>query len=300
MSAALAWSENALRFECGADYLVGVLTTPVSPSSVAVVIVVGGPQYRVGSHRQFVMLARGLAQAGYAALRFDCRGMGDSTGTPRSFEAQSDDIRSAIAATMAAQPQLSEVMLWGLCDGASAALLYMHDSHDPRVKGLILANPWVRSEQSLAITHVKHYYLQRLFEPAFWAKLLRGGIGLTALSGLARAVTKAWHMRSPRTTSGSASGPEITGWQSEPFPARMALGLERFNGRTLVLLSENDYTAKEFIEFAARNVDWKRLMNDASLSQQIVLNADHTFSGIADAEQVLAYTLDWLGEAGKS
>ena len=294
MSPATAWTEEALRFDCGTDSLVGVLAVPVMPASVAVVIVVGGPQYRVGSHRQFVILARGLAQAGYAALRFDCRGMGDSTGTLRSFEAQADDIRSAITATMAAQPQLSGVVLWGLCDGASAALLYLHESPDPRVHGLILANPWVRTEQSLAITHVKHYYLKRLVEPAFWAKLLRGGIGLQALSGLARTVTKAWHMPSPHTGAGSAARPEITAGQSEPFPARMALGLKRFPGRTLVLLSENDYTAKEFIEFAARDVDWKRLMTHASLSHAVVQNADHTFSGMSDARSVLAHCLDWL------
>ena len=38
------------------------------------VIVVGGPQYRAGSHRQFTLLARHIAAAGYPVLRFDARG----------------------------------------------------------------------------------------------------------------------------------------------------------------------------------------------------------------------------------
>ena len=47
---------------------------------------VGGPQYRVGSHRQFTLMARAFAAAGYPVLRFDYRGIGDSEGESRGFE----------------------------------------------------------------------------------------------------------------------------------------------------------------------------------------------------------------------
>lgn len=60
-------NEHALLLPCGQDTLVGVLSLPDAPSNTAVVIVVGGPQYRVGSHRQFVLLARAL----YADLGFE-------------------------------------------------------------------------------------------------------------------------------------------------------------------------------------------------------------------------------------
>ena len=45
----------------------------------AVVIVVGGPKYGVGSHRQFVTTARYVAAAGYPVLRFDYPSKGDSS-----------------------------------------------------------------------------------------------------------------------------------------------------------------------------------------------------------------------------
>jgi hypothetical protein len=45
-----------------------------------VVIIVVGPQYRAGLHRQFVSLARTLSTAGFLVLRYDYRGMGDSDG----------------------------------------------------------------------------------------------------------------------------------------------------------------------------------------------------------------------------
>ncbi len=80
------YTETALRFTCADEYLFGILACPERPSDTGVVIVVGGPQTRVGSHRQFVLLSRALAAAGYPVLRFDVRGMGDSSGEQRDFE----------------------------------------------------------------------------------------------------------------------------------------------------------------------------------------------------------------------
>ncbi|MFY7949699.1 MAG: hydrolase 1, exosortase A system-associated, partial [Gemmatimonas sp.] len=145
--------ETPLLFTCQGQRLVGVLGTPQHSDEPgggpgaprpAVLIVVGGPQVRAGSHRQFVELARALAAAGHPVLRFDVRGMGDAEGEPRSFEALDDDLAAAIDALVRACPQAPGVLLWGLCDGASASLLYLRRRPDPRVKGLALANPWVR------------------------------------------------------------------------------------------------------------------------------------------------------------
>ena len=68
--------------------------------------------------------------------------------------------------------QLSGVVLWGLCDAASAALLY--GPSDDRVKGLVILNPWVRSEAGQARAYLKHYYLTRLFDKNLWKKIFRG------------------------------------------------------------------------------------------------------------------------------
>lgn len=69
--------------------MLGILTLPapgMPMRRIGVVVVVGGAQYRVGSHRQFVRLARRLAAAGHPVLRFDLPGMGDSPGEPVPFE----------------------------------------------------------------------------------------------------------------------------------------------------------------------------------------------------------------------
>ncbi len=81
-------------------------------------------------------------------LRGDLRG--DSAGDVGSFESVNDDVRAAVDAFFRQVPELRGVVLWGLCDGASAACFYAPT--DARVRGLILLNPWVRTAQGEAQT----------------------------------------------------------------------------------------------------------------------------------------------------
>jgi exosortase A-associated hydrolase 1 len=278
--------EAALVFDCGGDALVGVLSRPEQPLATAVVVVVGGPQYRAGSHRQFVLLARALAQAGFPVLRFDVRGMGDSSGDARSFESLGDDIGAALAALQQAMPSVERVVLWGLCDGASAALMYLERSRDPRVAGLCLVNPWVRSEASLARTQVKHYYAQRLLQREFWLKLLRGQVGAGALRGLAGSLRRALGGASTASSDAPVA-----------YQHRMATAWRDFGGPMLLLLSSDDYTAKEFLEFITVDAAWRGALARPGLERRELAGADHTFSNPRSREEAEASTLAWLSGA---
>ncbi|MDQ2695687.1 MAG: hydrolase 1, exosortase A system-associated, partial [Pseudomonadota bacterium] len=112
-------TETAFVFACRGDELPGILHHGAAGAARGLLLVVGGPQYRVGSHRQFVLLARDLAAAGIPVLRFDYRGMGDAGGDFAGFEGVDDDIAAALDAFFARCPGLREVVLWGLCDAAS-------------------------------------------------------------------------------------------------------------------------------------------------------------------------------------
>jgi len=274
-------TEHALVFPCQGESLVGVLHLPTVPLETSIVIVVGGPQYRIGSHRQFVSLARAMAAQGHAVLRFDVRGMGDSTGASRSFEQITRDIAAAVDEISQRVPLARRIVLWGLCDGASAALLYLHEVRDARVRGLCLLNPWVRSDESLARTHLRHYYLRRLAQRDFWAKLLRGRITSAAVAELARKVRDA--SRSVR----SSSGP------SAPFQRRMAQAWREFSGSVLLLLSADDYTAKEFAEQVQADPAWKGVLQRSGVSVRWV-DANHTFSEPAARAALHEHTLAWL------
>jgi exosortase A-associated hydrolase 1 len=277
------WSEQALGFACDGEHLLGVLARPAQAAATGVLVIVGGPQVRAGSHRQFVLTARHLAAAGFPALRFDVRGMGDSTGPQRSFEQIGPDIGAAIDAFTAACPGLERVALWGLCDGASAALLYLHQTRDPRVAGLLLLNPWVRSDAGLARTHVKHYYRQRLMERTFWRKLASGQVALSALSGLWRNI-------------GTAFGRRSAGAQADPasYRDRMAEAWAAFTGPRLLLLSERDHTAKEFLEYTAANAAWRAALAARPADRVTLGGADHTCSTPGAQAQAQAASLAWL------
>jgi exosortase A-associated hydrolase 1 len=271
-------SEQAFAFACGGERLMAILHEGAGGAQRGVLVVVGGPQYRVGSHRQFVLLARALAGAGIPVLRFDCRGMGDADGAHPGFEQLGPDIAAAIEALQARVPGLREIVLWGLCDAASAALLYAHG--DPRVTGLVLANPWVRTETSEAQTYLRHYYARRALSGDFWRKLLRGGVRpLASLRSLGT------HLRG---AFGDRAGAPA------PFPSRMLEGLERFGGRVLLILSGNDLTAVEFRDLVARSPAWQAQLASARVTRRELPGATHTFSSRVWRDQVSGWTEEWL------
>jgi len=283
----VTFCERPLGFDCRGERLIGVASLPESPASVGVVIVVGGPQYRAGSHRQFVLLARRLAEAGIAVLRFDCRGMGDSTGEPAGFEDTAPDIDAAVAALAAASPTIGRVVLWGLCDAAAGSLLYCDATHDPRIAGMVLLNPWVRSEETLARTHVRHYYGARVLEAAFWRKLLAGKVDLRASvrSLVAAVAAMARGARSANPTTPS-------------YQDRMAAGLARFDGPVLILLSGRDLTAKEFSDYVGTHPRWSAALQGARVERQSIAEADHTFSTAGWRREAEDRMLDWLRRHG--
>ncbi|WP_431104450.1 hydrolase 1, exosortase A system-associated [Roseateles noduli] len=306
-TAAPAHRDSVLRIDCDGQALFGLLSEPVfaitaastsastSTSAAAftsasastsmnapapdtgVLLIVGGPQYRVGSHRQFTLLGRALAGAGVPCLRLDHRGMGDAQGEQRDFEQLDADIAAAIDAWQREHPSLKRVVLWGLCDAASAALLYVHRRRDPRVAGLCLANPWVRTATSLARAQVKHYYLDRLRQPAFWRKLLSGRVGLGAVREL---LGKLAQSRAPAYAAGSSSATSLV--DTRHYTEQMADGLRAFGGPVLLILSGDDVCANEFLDRCRDGGPaWQGLLTRPGLRREDLPDADHTFSTAA-------------------
>jgi uncharacterized protein len=286
--------EQAVRFRVGDDELLGILHPGWDSSARGVLIVVGGPQYRVGSHRQFLLLARYLASANVPVFRFDYRGMGDSDGAMRDFETVDEDIRVAIDTFQANTPGLQEVVIWGLCDAASAALSYAH--RDDRVSGLVLLNPWVRTEQGLAKAYFKTYYLQRLVSRDFWAGLLHGRFNpVASVRSLAGMVLRVAAPGGRQATVLGDGDPLEAG----SLPERMAAGWERFHGPILLILSGDDLTAAEFRDTTATSPAWQGLLDQPRVTVRELPEANHTFSRREWRDQVAQWTLEWVSGSGK-
>ena len=271
-----------MSFQCSGEQLIGILTAPVKPTEYGVVIVVGGPQFRIGSHRQFVLLARSLGERGITTLRFDYRGMGDSSGKLRDFTAIDEDIRAAVDTLQNAHPKLERIVLWGLCDAASASLFYAHK--DPRIAGLVLANPWVRTDEGEAQAYLNHYYRARFFDKAFWKKILRGQYDfLASLRSFFEMIRKAM-----RTNSPTVEAREL------PLRERMYASWANFKGEVLVLLSGEDLTAKEFSSMVKASSQWRELFDGPCVTKHNLLLANHTFSREEWRDEVAKVTGNWI------
>lgn len=257
--------ETPVVFECEGERLIGILTLPDVPSSLGVLIVVGGPQYRAGSHRQFVHLARALTVAGYPTFRFDYRGMGDSEGAMRTFENVEPDIHAAVLAFRSACPSVKRLVAFGLCDAASAIL--MAAERIEGLAGMILANPWVRRAETLNAAVVRHYYRERILSAEFWRKLASGKLQFASatvefLRRISRLVAT--------TPSRNRSSPQ-------DFIDRMRVGW-RLPLPRLLLLSGRDITAREFEELRSSDRRWDFAPRHCAYREARVMEADHTFS----------------------
>ena len=229
-----------------------------------------------------------------SVLRFDYRGMGDSEGESRGFEHVDEDIDAAIDSLLREVPQVRRVLLWGLCDAASACLMYLNRS-DPRIAALVLANPWVRTVAGEARTYLKHYYLQRILQRSFWEKLLKGAFDVR------RSVRDvADFFRKTRLDDAGR------GASARNFLERMYVGLESCRVPLLLLTSEHDLTAKEFLDHCESHPDWRKLLERRRVRPELLSGADHTFSTENSLSRVTARCLEWMsaltpmdGPAGK-
>jgi exosortase A-associated hydrolase 1 len=245
--------------------------------SQGVIIVVGGPQTRVGSHRLFVLLSRALAKNGVHVFRFDYTGAGDSEGEAAEFTDIQEDISQAVAYFRQQQPQLVHFTLWGLCDAASAILLYLaqYPKECLDIHRLVLVNPWVSQAHTKAQTYLKSYYLKRFFSKDFWKKFLTGKINtrntLNEVHG--------FHKQSKSLI------------EKNNFVEQMLQGLNNFEGKSHIILSGNDLTADEFVLLVKNNPDWNRIASQRSVSTEKIKEANHTFSALHCQQLLIEETL---------
>jgi exosortase A-associated hydrolase 1 len=280
-------SERLLEFSCEGDTLLSIIHQPSGThGGTALLVLVGGPQYRVGSHRQFVLMARAIAATGVPVMRFDYRGMGDATGEFRGFEHVESDIRAAIDAWSRSDAGITRFVLWGLCDAASAAMMYA--AKDDRVTGIIAANPWARSGSTEARSYVRHYYGERLLSRDFWKKLLTGRVNVVA--SVVDFIRKL--LRASRVAS-------VNSREARDFRSRMLQGLQNFGGSVLVLMSGRDLTAREFDELVAVSPEWQKYMKCGRIRREDLPLADHTFSVRRELDSVSTMTCSWLVELGR-
>jgi len=283
--------EIPLLIKCHSSSLVGILHKPEKYNKTAIVIVpAGGPQYRVGCARQIILWSRRLAKEGYPVLRFDYRGFGDSAGEYLGFEELDDDIEAALQRMAIEIPDIDTFILWGECNAASSIMMYAW--RDPRIKALILQNPWVRNEATQARTYIKHYYLMRILQKSFWIKLFKFQFNpIESVKGFLTLFNRA------KETTLSAGISNENGFENlVSFQDRMREGLARFNGSIILFMSGYSLIGKEFDELVSGSDRWKAILKQKDLMRIDEPDADHTFSRAKDREKLINNVISWLGQ----
>jgi exosortase A-associated hydrolase 1 len=245
--------------------------------TTGVLMVTGGTQTRIGSHRMYERLAKRLAEAGFACLRYDRRGVGDSEGEDSDWRDSGPDIEAAATALRREAPQAKRLIGFGLCDGASA--LAFHGAA-AGLDGLILLNPWLVEAQAgtPAPAAVKAHYRQRLTSFEGWKKLLSGSVSYRKLL--------------KGVTSLAASQPSS-------LAEEVAAALDTHKLPVALILASRDGTA------IAAEAEWAKPAYDrvraANLPPQRIDSDSHTFARSGDedalAEAVLA-ALERLSSGG--
>lgn len=280
-------SEIPVVFKCQNENLVGVVHAPDNAES-GLVLVSGGDQYRVGSHRLFVELARVLADAGIAVMRFDHRGVGDSFAPYQGFENLHEDIEAAVKELRSQCPTIKRLVLGGLCDGASASLISAE--RVPSIDELALINPWVQTSDLEARTRLLNYYGGRLKSVDFWKKLLRGQIKITDSFDSLMGYTKMF-FQSLFNFGGVGEGLD--------YVKHMRVGAKKFGGRVFVLLSGQDLVAQQFQQLATIDKGWKEILDDRKFHIAKIPAADHTFSTSEERRKFEQAMLDWMQETAR-
>nr|WP_277991122.1 hydrolase 1, exosortase A system-associated [Sphingomonas panni] len=213
-----------VTFPCAGETLAGTLD--VASGTTGLLIVSGGNELRIGAHRGQALLAAAIAAAGYPVLRFDRRGIGDSTGRNDGFRSSAPDIAAA-AAALREQTGITRMVAFGNCDAATALALFHAQA---RIDRLVLANPWIvePSGDLPPPAAIRATYAAHLSSPAEWKRLLTGGVNFRRLArGLATLAR-----RRPRQT-------DLT----RAFTAGLSSGTP-----TDILLATRDHTAVAFLD----------------------------------------------------
>jgi exosortase A-associated hydrolase 1 len=275
-------SEEAVKFEYRGKVLYGILHRPDKDSSPRTVVnmVVGGPQTRVGSHRLYVQLARFLCVNGITVFRFDYEGIGDSHGEFVGFSNATPSIKASIDFLNKQFPGRTEYILWSLCDGSSASIIYAANNSE-FLSGVILCNPYtIIDESDLAWMTLKHYYVRRFFKSKFWINLVK--LHVNAVQSF-RSLTKT--VKKIRVFSSEMPGVAVN--NNGPSIAKLVCrSIARFPKPVKIILATEDLVTKNFQDVLKHQREIKRLIKTGQISQYFIKSADHTFTN-PDAKKAL-------------
>jgi dienelactone hydrolase len=150
-------TESSVRFGPG-QTLSGILTEPEGGSAKrTLLLVTAGLIPKHGPFRLYAEIARRLAGEGFASLRFDLGGVGDSrvlnSELPLKLRTELE-IRAAADFLCGREKLTHGLAIGGLCSGAEDAFRYAEN--DPRVAHVFMIDPFAYRTSGWAWRHLLH------------------------------------------------------------------------------------------------------------------------------------------------
>ena len=275
---ALALPERNVIFPSSGESLVAALHVPSDAPRAGLIFLHGWAGYRVGAHRMLVAAAREATSRGYASLRFDFRGRGDSGGATMATTLTTM-IEDTLAAAAFLRTELGPLplVLIGDCSGCEVAIGAAPSIDDVRALALWSA-PIIggaREASDAAKTRaVRSSYVRKLFSPQSWRKLVTGAVRWDLIRrALARGGKGAGE-------EGSAADAHID-----------------WDARFLSFKGERSFIYGAADPVTPACVDFYRALSaraGSSFNLHSIDGANHAFYSAAWQREVIALTLDFL------
>jgi pimeloyl-ACP methyl ester carboxylesterase len=272
--------EKPISFDSDGLKLYAILGLPdAGPAKQGVVLIHGWSGYRIGPNRILVRTARALNKAGFATLRFDLRGRGDSEG-----ESAETDLDAMIADTCRAASVLKEqggithVALLGICSGANVAVgaaTLMPGGRELVLWSIMTFQPQKkRADAARRTGHFALGYLGKLFRAETWRRLFSGEINFKMV----------W-----RVLFGSRSA-EKEGRNLKDSSRDIMDEFTRYRGRALFIHGNRDPEAR-----GAREV-FQQFCPAHSIAAEFVLidGSNHNFHSLKWMDDVITRSITWL------
>ncbi|WP_400766133.1 hypothetical protein [Methylosinus sporium] len=271
--------------------LAGVLCLPRGKPKMTVLMLDTGANHHIGCGRSTVDFARALTRLGFASLRMDTLGIGDSAvlaegprGALYRME-RAEDVSAAL--DFLEMRGLENVTIYGVCSGAALALYAA--LADERVQSLALANLQIFGridgedrdkllEMGFAATHT---YVAKAMSARAWARVVTGEVSLGTLADIASAL-----LRRKASAFAGALAQRLGLAHGKAREARANFSKLAARGvRILMLHGDHDVGREEMN--VCFGPDARFLRNLPNVEIDVIDGADHALSSALSREAVL-------------
>jgi pimeloyl-ACP methyl ester carboxylesterase len=301
---------NAIEYplQVAQGRLFGMLCEPAvrrtSAEQTPVVLIANtAATHHVGDGRFGVELARQLAEQGYASLRVDAAGLGDSAGAPSScvpghtvMDETGADL--SLAVDWLATRGFRNIVVFGICAGAYAGLVAARLNR--AVRGVVLVNPvslglpqgCTMQGASELQTGSPRAHLRSMMRANKWAQVMRGEVRLAPV------LHTMWHHGVAQVQGMIAAWTDdaLCAGDTQSYQVRKLFKrLDSDGVHMRLLFSPRDHSLDElYMHFGVNGRRLKRLSRARAL---IFPSMDHEVLDRVAREQVVTMCQEFLHEA---